>query len=115
MSTELAGKQCVPCKGGVPKLEGTDLKRLLTQLGNGWECVKEHHLEKSYKFKDFVQALAFTNTVGVIAEEQNHHPDILTTYGKTCVTIWTHKIDGLTESDFIFAAKVEEAHKADAL
>ncbi len=84
-------------------------------LNGDWQCVDEHHLEKAYKFKNFVDALAFTNAVGAIAEEQNHHPDILTTWGKTKVTIWTHKIDGLTESDFYFAAKVEEAYKTNAM
>jgi len=115
MSVELAKKECVPCKGGVEKLTAAQIKPLLGELGNGWEVIDHHHLEKTYKFKDFVQALAFTNTVGEIAEEQNHHPDILTTWGKTRVTIWTHTIDGLTESDFVFAAKVEEAHKSNAM
>lgn len=111
MSTELARKECVPCKGGVPPLKGEALKGMLKILGDDWQVVDEHHLVKEYKFPNFVDALAFTNKVGAIAEEQNHHPDILTTWGKTKVTIWTHKIDGLTESDFIFAAKVEEANK----
>lgn len=115
MSEELAKKECVPCKGGVPPLNGSQLEALHRMLGNDWIVVNEHHLEKEYNFKNFVEALEFTNAVGEIAEEQNHHPDILTTWGKTKVTIWTHKIDGLTESDFIFAAKVEEANKAHAL
>ncbi|MCC6795540.1 MAG: 4a-hydroxytetrahydrobiopterin dehydratase [Candidatus Hydrogenedentes bacterium] len=115
MSEELAKKECVPCKGGVPPLKGTQLEGLHGLLGNDWIVVNEHHLEKEYKFKNFAEALDFTNAVGEIAEEQQHHPDILTTYGKTKVTIWTHKIDGLTESDFIFAAKVEEANKAHAV
>ncbi|GMU93529.1 MAG: hypothetical protein AMXMBFR4_25870 [Candidatus Hydrogenedentota bacterium] len=115
MSSELAKKDCIPCRGGVPPLKGEQLAGLLKLLGHDWVCVDEHHLEKEYKFKNFVEALAFTNRVGEIAEEQNHHPDILTTWGKTKVSIWTHKIDGLTESDFVFAAKVEEAHKAHAV
>jgi 4a-hydroxytetrahydrobiopterin dehydratase len=109
MASELARRQCVPCKGGVPPLKGQELVALLGQLGNGWQCVNEHHLEKEFNFRTFAQALEFTNKVGAIADEQNHHPDILTSWGKTKVTIWTHKIDGLTESDFVFAAKVEEA------
>lgn len=116
MTTEscaiLAGKECKPCKGGVPPLKGKELQDCHEQLGSGWELVEEHHLEKEYKFDDFKGALAFTNKVGAVAEDQNHHPDILTAYGKVKVTIWTHKIDGLTESDFVFAAKVEEAHDA---
>ena len=115
MSEELAKKECVPCKGGVPPLKGSQLEALHGLLGNDWIVVNEHHLEKEFKFKNFAEALEFTNAVGEIAEEQNHHPDILTTWGKTKVTIWTHKIDGLTESDFIFAAKVEEANKAHAV
>ncbi|MCC6152273.1 MAG: 4a-hydroxytetrahydrobiopterin dehydratase [Candidatus Hydrogenedentes bacterium] len=115
MSEELAKKECVPCKGGVPPLKGTQLESLHRLLGHDWIVVNEHHLEKEYKFKNFAESLEFTNAVGEIAEEQNHHPDILTTWGKTKVTIWTHKIDGLTESDFIFAAKVEEANKAHAV
>ncbi|GMV99239.1 MAG: hypothetical protein AMXMBFR84_03780 [Candidatus Hydrogenedentota bacterium] len=107
--SELAKKECIPCKGGVPPLKGRDLVDMQKILGHDWQVVNEHHLEKAYKFKNFVDALAFTNKVGEIAEDQNHHPDILTTWGLTKVTIWTHKIDGLTESDFIFAAKVEDA------
>ena len=111
MGTELARRECIPCKGGVPPVKGEELTRLLTMLGHDWQVVNEHHLEKEYTFKNFVDALAFTNKVGAVAEAQNHHPDILTTWGKTKVTIWTHKIDGLTESDFVFAAKVEEASR----
>lgn len=105
----LAGKDCIPCKGGVPPLKGPELTRFHQQLGHEWKLVGEHHLEKGYKFKDFKEALAFTNAVGGIAEEQNHHPDIHLAWGKVRVEIWTHKIDGLTESDFVFAAKVEKA------
>jgi 4a-hydroxytetrahydrobiopterin dehydratase len=74
-----------------------------------WTVVNNHHLEREYKFPDFKAALAFTNKVGAIAEEQGHHPDIYVAWGKVRVTIWTHKIDGLTESDFILAAKIDKA------
>lgn len=74
---------------------------------DGWELIDNHHLTKSYRFKDFAEALAFVNRVGTIADEQNHHPDIYLAWGKVKLDIWTHKIDGLTESDFIFAAKVD--------
>ena len=104
---DLASKQCVPCKGGVPPLKGQALQDLLAQLGNGWQIINEHHLEKEYKFKDFKQALAFTNRVGDVAEQQGHHPDIYLAWGRVKLTVWTHKIDGLTESDFIFAAKAD--------
>ena len=105
--TELAKKQCVPCMGGVPPLEGQEIKRLLDELGNDWIVVEDHHLEKKYEFDDFEQALAFTNRVGKLAEEQGHHPDIHLAWGKVKLLIWTHKIDGLTESDFILAAKAD--------
>jgi 4a-hydroxytetrahydrobiopterin dehydratase len=109
--SELAGKDCVPCRGGLPPLKGDDLNVLLEKLGGGWKIVDEHHLEKEYKFKDFREALDFTNRVGELAEEQGHHPDIYLAWGKVRVTIWTHKIDGLTESDFILAAKADGLSK----
>jgi 4a-hydroxytetrahydrobiopterin dehydratase len=105
--SELAQKQCVPCRGGVPPLKGPELEALRAQLGSDWTVVQEHHLEKDYKFKDFRQALDFTNKIGELAESQGHHPDIYLAWGKVKLTIWTHKIDGLTESDFIFAAKAD--------
>jgi 4a-hydroxytetrahydrobiopterin dehydratase len=103
----LKDKRCVPCTGGVPPLTGPALAALLAELGNGWKLVAEHHIEKEFKFKDFREALSFTNLVGALAEEQGHHPDILLAWGRVVVTIWTHKIDGLTESDFVFAAKTD--------
>ncbi len=109
MTSELAAKKCVPCRGGVPPLKGTELQALLAKLGGGWKAVNEHHLEKTYTFKDFKEALAFTNAVGEIAEREDHHPDIYLAWGKVRLTIWTHKIDGLTESDFVLAAKADEA------
>jgi 4a-hydroxytetrahydrobiopterin dehydratase len=110
----LARKQCIPCKGGVPPLKGAELEELQRQLEDGWEVVSGHHLEKLYRFPDFRSALEFTNRVGEMAEEQGHHPEIWLTWGKVKLTIWTHKIDGLTESDFIWAAKADElaAHAA---
>ena len=105
---DLARKQCVPCMGGVPPLETREIKKLLDQLGRGWTVVNDHHLEKEFTFDDFAQALAFTNRVGVLAEEQGHHPDIHLAWGKVKLVVWTHKIDGLTESDFVLAAKADE-------
>jgi 4a-hydroxytetrahydrobiopterin dehydratase len=104
----LAEKECVPCRGGTPALKGAELSRLAGELGNGWRVIGEHHLEKEYTFKDFRQALEFTNKVGELAEAQGHHPDIYLAWGKVKLTIWTHKIDGLTESDFVLAAKAEK-------
>ncbi len=103
--SELAKKQCVPCRGGVPPVKGGALAALQRELGGDWQVVDEHHLEREYRFDDFRQALDFTIKVGEMAEEQNHHPDLLLTWGLVKITIWTHKIDGLTESDFVFAAK----------
>lgn len=105
---DLASKKCLPCKEGATPLKGAPLKEINKELGGGWTVVKGHHLEKEFKFKDFKQALAFTNHVGKIAETQEHHPDIFLTWGKVKITVWTHKIDGLTESDFVLAAKIEQ-------
>ncbi len=102
----LAAKSCVPCRGGVPPLKGEEIAPLAREL-QGWQVVKEHHLFKSYQFTDFRTALDFVNRVGELAEEQGHHPDIFLAWGKVEITIWTHKIDGLTESDFILAAKID--------
>ena len=105
--SELANRDCVPCRGGVPPLKGEDLQKLQSEL-QGWSVVDEHHLSKVYKSADFREALAFVNRVGELAEEQGHHPDICFGWGYVAVTIWTHKIDGLTESDFILAAKIDQ-------
>jgi len=106
--SELAQENCIPCRGGVPPLKGEELDALQKKLGNGWQIINEHHLEKEYIFADFRQALDFTVKVGEVAENQGHHPDIYLAWGKVKLTIWTHKIDGLTESDFILAAKADQ-------
>jgi 4a-hydroxytetrahydrobiopterin dehydratase len=90
-------------------MKGEKLNTLADQLGGGWRVVDEHHLEKEYRFPDFRRALDFTVAAGEIAEQEGHHPDILLSWGKARVTIYTHKIDGLTESDFVLAAKLDEA------
>ena len=102
----LASKTCVPCRGGVPPLKGQELAALQKQVPE-WQVVNEHHIVRQFKFPDFKQALAFVNRVGELAETQGHHPDILLAWGKAEITLWTHKIDGLTESDFIMAAKID--------
>jgi 4a-hydroxytetrahydrobiopterin dehydratase len=112
MATALAERTCVPCKGGTPPLAHARVVELLKELGSGWDAVDDHHLHKDYKFKNFVEALAFTNTVGAIAEEQGHHPDIALAWGRVGLTIWTHSIGGLSESDFILAAKADAALRA---
>jgi 4a-hydroxytetrahydrobiopterin dehydratase len=103
----LAQKHCVPCRGGVPPLKGAELETLKAQV-TGWEVVDEHHLSKTYTFPDFQKALDFVNRAGAIAEEEGHHPDLYLSWGKARVEIWTHKINGLTESDFILAAKIDQ-------
>jgi 4a-hydroxytetrahydrobiopterin dehydratase len=106
MASDLASKTCVPCRGGVPPLSMDVASRLMEQL-DGWSF-EQGHLAKSYAFADFAGALDFVNRIGAISEQQGHHPDIYMTWGKVSVEIWTHKIDGLTESDFILAAKFDE-------
>jgi len=105
--TDLTAKHCIPCRGGVPPLTGAELAALTIQLGRDWHVVDGHHLEREFVFPDFKSALAFTNRIGELAETEGHHPDICLAWGKVRLTIWTHKIDGLTESDFILAAKAE--------
>ena len=104
--TELANRNCVPCRGDTPPLKGEELDGLRRQVPD-WEIVEEHHLRRTFKFKNFREALGFVNRVGELAEEQGHHPDISFGWGYAEVTVFTHKIDGLTESDFVFAAKVD--------
>jgi 4a-hydroxytetrahydrobiopterin dehydratase len=109
MTTALADKTCVPCRGGTPPLKGKQLADLHRQLPDfaQWTVVSEHHISRSYKFPDFRTALAFVNNVGTLAEEQGHHPDILLAWGEVDITLWTHAVNGLTESDFILAAKID--------
>jgi len=105
----LVEKHCVPCRGGVPALQGEALESLKAQLP-GWTAVDGHHLTRSFSFPDFKTALDFVNRTGAVAEEEGHHPDLLLSWGKVDVKTWTHKIDGLTESDFILAAKIERLY-----
>jgi 4a-hydroxytetrahydrobiopterin dehydratase len=100
-------KKCVPCISTEAPLKGKSLKALYIQMGSEWKMIEEHHLERVYQFHDFKQALAFTNIIGKIAEEQDHHPNILLTFSKIKISIWTHKIDGLSEADFLLADKIE--------
>ena len=110
----LADNECIPCRGGVPPVESGKAQAFLEQLGQGWAFNSEGHLEREYSFKNFAGALDFVNKVGAIAEEQGHHPDLYLAWGKCKVEIWTHKIQGLTESDFFFAAKADRAYLSNA-
>ncbi|MGD8607557.1 MAG: 4a-hydroxytetrahydrobiopterin dehydratase [Myxococcales bacterium] len=106
----LADQDCVPCKGGVPPMGKERAQELLRQLDEGWQINGEGHLERTYSFSDFASAMAFANRVGEVAESQNHHPDLHVAWGRCTVEIWTHKIQGLTESDFYFAAKADRTY-----
>ena len=114
----LADKTCVPCRGGVPPMPWPEVQEFLQQLKPGWHVNPQGHLERLYQFPDFAQALEFVNKVGAIAEAEGHHPDLYLSWGKCKVEVWTHKIGGLTESDFYLAAKtdraMEEAQRAAA-
>jgi 4a-hydroxytetrahydrobiopterin dehydratase len=103
----LIQKHCVPCKGGVPALRGPELAELSSQLPD-WKVVAEHHLTKTFVFPDFKSALAFVNRAGEVAEAEGHHPDMMLAWGRVDVKTYTHKIDGLTESDFILAARIDQ-------
>jgi 4a-hydroxytetrahydrobiopterin dehydratase len=105
--SDLASKTCVPCRGGTPPLKGEELHSYSHQLPN-WQVIDEHHITRTFTFPDFQKALDFVNRVGPVAEAQGHHPDILLTWGKVGITLWTHKVNGLTESDFIMAAKIDQ-------
>jgi len=107
----LSDKHCVPCRGGVPALQGEELERLKQQIPE-WQVVDGHHLIRSFTFPDFKTALEFVNKAGAIAEAEGHHPDLLLSWGKVEVKTWTHKIDGLTESDFILASKIQDKYAA---
>jgi 4a-hydroxytetrahydrobiopterin dehydratase len=108
----LADKQCVPCEKGADPLKGDQIEKRAKDLDPDWKAVDEHHLEREFKFDDFRQALDFVNEVGELAEEQGHHPDIYLSYGKVKIQLWTHKIDGLHENDFIMAAKIDALQPA---
>jgi 4a-hydroxytetrahydrobiopterin dehydratase len=107
--SSLADQHCVPCRGGVPALSGESLTPLVKQVPD-WKIVQEHHLARSFAFPDFRQALALVNRIGEVAEAEGHHPDICLTWGKVDVEIYTHKIKGLSESDFVLAAKIDRVY-----
>jgi 4a-hydroxytetrahydrobiopterin dehydratase len=106
----LVEKHCVPCRGGVPPLQGEELEKMKAEVPN-WRVADGHHLTRSFSFPDFKSALDFVNRVGAVAEAEGHHPDLYLAWGKVDVKTWTHKIDGLTESDFILAAKIERLYQ----
>ena len=107
MDVNFSKKTCSPCQKGTKPLKGSLLQDLHKQLSSGWHIIDEHHLEKELSFKNFKEALAYTNQIGALAEKEGHHPDIHLSYGKVKILLWTHKIDGLSENDFILAAKYD--------
>jgi len=107
METQLAQKHCVPCEGGVPRVQGETAERLLAELDHWRLAADDHHLERVFVFPDFSRALDFVNRIGEVAEEEGHHPDIRLSYGRVGLELFTHAIDGLSENDFILAAKID--------
>ena len=105
--TELSEQKCTPCQGGVDPLTEPMLPEYHKQLSEGWQIIGGERLERNFKFKNFKEALDFTNKVGQLAEQQGHHPDITLSWGKVKVQLWTHKIGGLHENDFILAAGID--------
>jgi 4a-hydroxytetrahydrobiopterin dehydratase len=103
---KLCDLSCRACRGGAAALKGPELRAYAEQVPD-WKVIDEHHLSRTLKFPDFATALAFVNRVGALAEEEGHHPDIHLAWGRLRIKIWTHKADGLTESDFILAAKID--------
>lgn len=108
---ELTEQKCEPCSGDIPPLKGEELQDYYDRLDEGWDLVDEHHLTKSYEFENFKQALDFTVKIGEMSEEEGHHPEIVLTWGNVDVTVYTHAIDGLSDNDFIWAAKADELYE----
>ncbi len=106
---DLGERHCVPCRSGTPPLQGEQIEQLLRQLPD-WRCIDQHHLERVFPFKDFAMGLEFVNRVGAVAEEEGHHPDLCLAWGRVQVITYTHSIKGLSESDFILAAKVDRIY-----
>ena len=106
-ASELAQRHCVPCEGGTPPLTGEQVEPLLRQLG-GWEVVEGKKLSKSFRFGNFVEAVDFVNKITPVAEAEGHHPDLVVRWGEVRVELWTHAIGGLSENDFIMAAKIDQ-------
>ena len=104
---KLSEKKCAPCEGGVPPLQGETLKKCHEELKNGWEVIGQSKIKKEFNFRNFREAVVFVNKVAAVAEHERHHPDILILYSRVIIELWTHAIRGLSENDFIVAAKVD--------
>ena len=101
-------KHCKPCSATTPPLEKGDVQRFLKEIHPDWKSIKDKKIFREFQFKNFTIALDFVNLIGKIAEEEGHHPDIFLSWGKVRVEIWTHKIEALSENDFILAAKIDK-------
>ncbi len=108
MQNELTKRKCEPCEKGTLPHQAQEINKLLPSLDKEWKVVDLHHLEREFHFLNFKQALDFTVKVGELAEAEGHHPDILLAWGKVKITLWTHKIKGLSDNDFILAAKIDK-------
>ena len=106
--TDFSTKTCIPCQGGVPALNEEEIGGFMSKIDSRWEVIENHHLYREWKFSDFKTALDFVNIAGNICEVENHHADFELCWGSVKVKIFTHKIDGLVESDFILAAKFDK-------
>jgi 4a-hydroxytetrahydrobiopterin dehydratase len=111
--SELASQTCKACQGGVEPYTGEKLEEYKSRISDEWEVVNEHHLIRDFDFEDFQEALDFVNDVGEIAEEQGHHPNINFTWGEAEIKLYTHKIDGLFQADFVMAAKIDKLYEED--
>ena len=105
--TGLINKSCVPCQGGMLPLGQVLTQNLLAELNAGWIINETGHLYKTYEFRDFMEAMDFAHKIAEVAEKESHHPNVTIAWGECSLEIWTHKIFGLTESDFVLAAKIE--------
>ena len=112
METDLTQKKCVPCEGGVLPIKGPAIEHYMQKLSSSWAVEDELKISREFTFPDFVETMAFVNKVADLAEDEGHHPDIHVHYGKAVVDLWTHAINGLSENDFIVAAKVDEIYDA---
>ena len=109
--TQLSEKKCIPCEGNIPAFDYSEIHKYLKKI-NGWEVKtndqKNYYLEKNFKSKNFLSSQKFVNLVGGIAEKESHHPDISFGWGYAKIKIYTHAVSGLTENDFILAAKIDK-------
>lgn len=104
----LSDKKCVACEGGIPPLETEKVKEYMAELGGGWKTENGKKIKKDFKFKDFKEAIIFVNKIAEIAENEGHHPDIHIFYNQVIIELWTHAVGGLSENDFIMAAKIDK-------